>query len=272
MNDPLKPTHSYSYLLVGWSADAGKLGESITDYLIKNLNGQFFYEIDPEEYFPLGGVAIEDDLVQFPESRFYICPDHNLAIFKSTPPSFEAYKFIERVLDIAENNFKVREIYTISSLISLSSHNVSRQLIGVFNTSEIKNDFVSYDIDIDSNYETPPGQKPSLNSLLLWTARRRQLRAIDILVTVPFYLMSLDDPQSQRTLMEFLNQRFNWDINLSVLEQAAYWQNNRINDARKIYPEIDSCLTRLENNLRLSEDENMKLVKLIEEFLKERAV
>jgi len=171
MRDPLKfkakPEFEFSSMVVGWGSDAGKLGEGVTDYLIKKLDGRLVYEIDPTEYFSLGGVTIEDDMVQFPESQFYACPGYNMVIFKSTPPSFELYKFFKQLLDIAEQRFKVREIYSIGGIVSLYTHSMPRQLLGTFSSTEVKEELNYIDIDSDLNYESPMGQKPTLNTYLL---------------------------------------------------------------------------------------------------------
>jgi len=60
-----KPT-----LVIGWESDTARLGERVTDYLINNLDTQPFCEIDPVEFFPLGGVVIENDIVHFHKAHF----------------------------------------------------------------------------------------------------------------------------------------------------------------------------------------------------------
>lgn len=273
MRDPLKyngqTALKNSSLLVGWTGDAGKLGESVVDFIIKKLEGHVFFEIDPEEYFPLGGVTIEDDLVQFPESKFYVCPSYNLVVFKSAPPTFEVYKFFNHVLDIAQRLCKTTEIYALGGMVTTSLHTIPRHLLGVFSTDDVKESLSSYDIDGDSDYETPPGQKPTLNSFLLWAAKRRNLPAAGLWILVPFYFMSLDDPKAQKKILEFLNARFGLEINLDEFDQAILKQNRKINEARDLFPELDNYFQRLESSLTLSEDDNLKLVKQIEEYLKE---
>lgn len=263
-----KPEFAYSSLVVGWSGDAGNLGDAVANYLINNLSGRAFYEIDPADYFQLGGVTIENDMVQFPESKFYACPQHNLVIFKSTPPSYEYYQFFNHVLDIAEHRCNVKHIYTIGSMVSLNPHTVPRQILGTFSTVEAKIDLTSYDIDSSISYETTPGQKPALNSFFLWSSRKRNLVGVDLWVPVPFYLMSLPDPKSQKIILEFFDRRFQIGFDLREFDEEIIKQNRMINEVRNIYPDIDDCLERLENNITLSEDENMKLIKMIEEYIK----
>ena len=117
MNDFLKfswqPKLQNPALIVGWNIDAAKLGATVADYLIRKLGCQSFGEIEPVEFFSLGGVAIEDNLVQFPESKFYACPERDLVVFKSDPPSYGWYKFLNLILDAAEQYCHIREIYTI---------------------------------------------------------------------------------------------------------------------------------------------------------------
>jgi len=273
MRNPLsrwKNDLEYTSLVVGWSEDAGKLGDAVTNYLVEKLSGYLYYEIDPMEFFPLGGVTIEDDLVQFPESKFYICPDYRLIIFKSTTPSFEFHKFITRVLDIAEYQCKTREVYSIGSMISMSSHTKPRQLLGAFSSPEVKRDLDSYDIECNVNFETAPGQKPPLSSWLLWAAQKRNLIGAYLWIPVPFYLMSLPDPKSHKKMLEFFKQRFKLDININDFDESIKVQNEQINEARDLYPDVDDSLKRLENSLTLSEEDNVKLAKQIEEYLKAR--
>ncbi len=272
MKEPLKLYRqlelNHSTMVVGWGSDMGRLGEAVTSCLINKLNGQLFYEIEPSDYFPLGSVTIEDDLVQFPESKFYLCSKNNLVIFISAQPTFELYKFLYQILDVAQNYCNVSEIYSIEGMPSLNTHTVPRQIFGSFNSTEVKEKLVSYDVYRDLDYETPPGQKPTLNSYLLWATRKRNLAGIDLSIPIPFYFVNLDDFKAQKKILEFFNQRFKIGIDLSDFDQAIIRQNTRLNEVLYNYPELNDYMARLESNLRLSEEENLKMVKIIEDYLK----
>jgi len=274
MEDPLKfywqPELQSPSLVVGWSEDASRLGSRVTDYLIKKLGGQSFCEIEPVEFFTLGGVIIEDNLVQFPESKFYACPKNDLVVFKSAQPRYEWYKFLDLVLDIAEHYCHVKELYTIGGMVSLSAHTAPRQLQGTFNSPELKEALSSYDLDRGMNYETPPGQRPTLNSFLLWVAKRRNIPAVSLWVPIPFYLVGVDDSQAQRRVLEFLNQRFDLGIDFSDLDEEIRQQNQIMAEVRNCFPDIDESIGRLESNLRLSAKESQRLVEEIEKFLREK--
>jgi len=257
-------------LVIGWSEDTGNLGTRVTDYLNRKLGGQSFCEIEPVEFFTLGGAAIEDDLVQFPESNFYACLKNDLVVFKSPPPRYEWYKFLNLILDIAEHYYHVKEIHIISGMVSLGTHTAPQELRSTFNSPELKKDLSHYNLDGELNYETPPGQRPTLNSFLLWVAKRRNIPGVTIRVPIPFYLVAVDDPKSQRRVLELFNQRFDLGIDFSDLDEEIRRQNQIIAETRNSFPDIDESIRRLETNLRLSAEENQKLAQEIERFLREK--
>ena len=257
-------------LVVGWSADAGKLGAKVTDYLNRKLGGQSFYEIEPLEFSPLSGVTIEDDLIQFPEAKFYSCPKNDLMIFRSDPPSYEWYKFLSLILDIAEHYRHVKELYAIGGMVSLAAHTAPRELMGTFNSLELKEALSDYNLTRGLDYETPPGQRPTLNSFLLWVAKGRNIPGVNLWVPIPFYLVTTDDPKAQKMVLEFFNRRFDLQIDFNDLDEEIARRNEKIAQIRTRSPEIDEYIARLERNLRLSEDENERLVKEIEKFLREK--
>ncbi len=114
------------------------------------------------DLFSIGGVSIEDDIAQFPESKFYCCQEKNLVIFKSNPTRSEWYKFLNLVLDVAEHFCHAKELYTIGGMVSLGAHTAPRELLAIANSSEMKKVLSQYNLASDMDYETPPGQRPTL--------------------------------------------------------------------------------------------------------------
>lgn len=264
-----QPELEHPSLVIGWSVDASTLGTKVTDYLIRKLGGQSFCEIEPAEFFTLGGVTIRDDLVQFPESIFYACPEYDLVIMKSTPPGSEWYKFLNLILDIVQHHGQVKELYAIGGMVSPSAHTTPRQLTAIFNSAEMKQDLSHYNLSSGLNFETPPGQRPTLNSFLLWVAKRRDIPGVSLMVPIPFYLVAVDDPKAQKRVLELINQRLNLRIDFSDLDEEIKSHDKKIAQVRTSSPDIDSSIRRLESNLRLSGEESQQLVKEIEQFLKE---
>jgi len=256
-------------LVLGWSEDAGDLGRKVTDYLNLKLKGQEFAEIEPGDFFPMGGVAIRDDIARFPESKFYACPDHGLVVLQTDSPLAEWHKFLNSVLDVAEHHCHVTELYVIGAMISFGAHTTPRQLLAVVNAAEMKEILSQYDLSRDMDYQTQPGERPTLNSFLLWLARERNIPGVSVWVPIPFYLAAIEDAQAHKKVLSFLNERLGLKIDFCDLDQEIRKQNEQLAQARSHFPQIDDYISRLESNLMLSKEENGELVKKIEDFLKE---
>ncbi len=258
-----------SCMVVGWNEDAANLGRKVTDYLKLKLNGQEFAEIDPEEFFPMGGVAIKDNIARFPQSKFYVCPEQELMIFQSDSPSAEWYKFLTSILEVAEHHYRnLRELYVVGAMISFSAHTAPRELLAVSNLPEMKENLNQYNLNTDMDYQTAPGERPTLNSFLLWIAKEKNVPAASLWLPVPFYLAAVEDAQAQKKVLSFLDERLDLKIDFADLDQEIREQNEKLAAARSQFPQIDEYINRLESNLMLSEEENAELVKYIEDFLK----
>jgi proteasome assembly chaperone (PAC2) family protein len=191
-----EPGLDKSSLVVGWSGDAGGLGRKVTDYLNLKLKGQEFAEVEPEDFFPMGGVAVEDNIARFRESKFHVCPEHELVIFQTDSPLAEWYKSLNSVLDMAEHHCRVRELYVLGAMTSASAHTTPCQLLAVANSAEMKEVLSQYDLNKDMDYQTQPSERPTLNSYLLWLAKERNILGVSVWVPVPFYLATVEDAQA----------------------------------------------------------------------------
>jgi predicted ATP-grasp superfamily ATP-dependent carboligase len=263
-----KPELQGSSLLMGWNEDAGNLGTGVLNYLIRRLGAEEFGEIEPVDFFPLGGVAVEDDAAQFPESKFFYCSNRNLVLLRSNAPRSEWHKFLNLVLDVAEFYCYVTEVYTIGGMVSLSAHTTPRELFAISNSPRMKRVLNQYDLSREMDYETPLGQRPTLSSFLLWVAQKRSIPAASLWVPIPFYLLPTEDPAACRKVIEFFDKRFGLGIELSDLDEAVKRQNEKIARVRFNFPEVDAYIRNLESNLSLSQEESEKLAREIQEYLK----
>ena len=57
-----QPELENTSLVVGWQEDAGKIGLKVIEYLSRHIKAKVFCELDPVNFFPLAGVAIENDI------------------------------------------------------------------------------------------------------------------------------------------------------------------------------------------------------------------
>ena len=262
-----KPT-----LIVGWESDTAQLGAKVTNYLIKNLDAQAFCEITPVEFFPLGGVAITNDIVQFPQSTFYASREHDLIIFQSAIPRNEWYRFLNLIIDVAQEYCRVKEMYAIGGMITLAAHTMPRESWATFSSPRFKKTLSPYHLSRKMDFETPPVSRPTLNSYLLWIAKTRNLTAANLWVPVPFYLMSNDDPDSDKKALEFLDDRLNLSLDYTDIDASIKQQNEKLGRLRRSSPEIDEYLRKLESNQRLSEEDHENLIKAVDDCLRNTRV
>jgi predicted ATP-grasp superfamily ATP-dependent carboligase len=257
-----------SSLIVGWREDVANLGTKVIDYLNVKLDTKEFGEIEPVDFFPLSGVSVENDIAQFPESKFYSSPEKNLVIFKSNAPRAEWHKFLNSVLDVAEHYCHVKELYAIGGMVSLSAHTAPREVLPVSNLPAMKKELGQYDLAGGMDYETSPGQRPTLSSFLLWVAKNRGIPAASLWVPVPFYLLATEDAGACRKVVDFFNKKLNLGIDLRDLDEVVARQNEKLAQIRFSFPEVDSYIRNLESNIALSQEDSEKLAKEIEEYLR----
>lgn len=263
-----KPVFPQSSLVLGWRQDLGNLGREVTDYLNRKLGGEEFAEIDPEDFFTLDGVAIEGNVARFPESRFYACQEHELVVLQSDSPGAEWYRFLELVLEMAVHHCRIRELYVLGAMISFSAHTTPRQLLAVVNSAQMKEVLSQYDLAGDMDYQTQPGERPTLNSFLLWIAKKKNIPGVSLWVPIPFYLAATEDAQARKKVLSFLDERLNLRIDFSDLDREIVRQNEQLAQARSRIPQVNEYINRLESNLMLSEEENGELITRIEGFLR----
>jgi proteasome assembly chaperone (PAC2) family protein len=255
-------------MIVAWTEDGGSLGVRTVDYLIQSLGCREFGEILPEGFFPMGGVNVVDDVARFPECRFYVCESSNLVIFKSSIPRTGWHRFLTSLLDVAQQDCGVNEIYTLGAMISSAAHTVPRLLITIVNDKEIKASLEPYNVMADNDYETPPGQKPTLSSYLAWLAGQRGIPAVNLWVPVPYYLVPIDDPRSVKRLVYFFNSKFGLGVDFTALDAVIAEQNDRLARLFEKSPEIKNMVRRLEVGDGLDGEESEKLAREIAEALR----
>jgi predicted ATP-grasp superfamily ATP-dependent carboligase len=248
--------------LVSWKGDAAHLGDRVTEFLFKNLNFKAFCEIDPVEFFPLGGVIVEKDIVQFPQSKFYACPEHDLILFHSTIPEYEWAEFFDLILSVFQK-YNSKEMYALGTMIAPTAHTAPRNSWATSNTDQIRNNLIPFILPREMDFETPVGDYPTLNSCLLWTAKNRRFPAANIWVQIPFYLVETSDPQAYQNILNFLNNRLKLNLDLREIDNEVTQQNQKLRRMMQSSPEIRKYIRQLENNITLSPEEREKLNRAI---------
>lgn len=250
-------------LIVGWQEDAGNLAPKVIDFLSEKLKTRYFCEIKPAEFFPIEGIPVRDNIIQFPESKFYAAEEKDLVIFKSNSPSRNWYKFLNSVLDVAQYYCKIKELYTINGNPVPIAHTAQRRrVLTVANHPKFEKELKKYGF-LGMEFEG----NPALSSFLLWVAERRNIPGISLWEDIPFYLVPFDDPRGQKRIIEFFNRKFNLGVDFYDLEERIKEQDKRIEQLRKEDSEINRSLGLLEMGISLSWEEQFKLVKRVTELL-----
>jgi len=208
-------------------------------------------------------------VARFPQCDFYACPEKNLVLFKGSSPGADWYRYFNAMLDVAQLHCGTTEVYIMGAMVSIGTHTAPREIMAVATSPEVKEMLGQYGLASDTSYESPPGQRPTLSSFLLWVAQKRNIHGIGLWLPVPFYLLSVEDPQSWKRVIEFFDARFNLQLGFTELEGEIAKQKEQIAQLALRLPDIDQCLWKLERNLSLTEEENRKLIEAIEEVLRE---
>ncbi len=260
----------HSTLIVCWNQDVGYIGQGISEYINAELHAYHLGQIEPDGFYAMDSVAVDNNLAQFPENRFTYYPQGNLVIFTGTHPDRQWYDFLSTILDVAQKHCAASQIYTTGGMISVTGHITPRELITVANSAEMSYDLAQYDpvTRAIEYYETPPGRRPTTNAYLLWMTQRRNLDAGCLWIPVPFYLAPGDDPQAVRRILDFLALKINLKIDFGRINDEISEQNEKIARLREKDMEIDNAISALESNLSISGNESQKLINAIQETLK----
>lgn len=262
-----RPETEKPALVVAWAEDAGGLGARTADYLIRGLGCREFGEILPEGFFPMAGVSVVDDVAQFPESKFYVSGERDLVVFRSNIPRTGWQGFLNALLDVAEHDCHVNEIFTVGAMISPAAHTAPRMLISIVNHRDLKDVLEPFNVMTSSDYETPPGQKPTLSSYLIWLARERGIAGINLWVPLPFYLAQAEDPRAVKRLVYFFNSKFDLGMDFTGLDEQVAQQNAGLRELFARSPEIEAMVRRLETGEGLDGEESEKLAREVGEAL-----
>jgi proteasome assembly chaperone (PAC2) family protein len=265
-----EPSESTAYtilknpsVIIGWNSDSGKVSQQVISSLIDQLSGTRSAAIEPEGFFFLDGVRVEENCIQFPESIFYSCQKKDLLFFLSDQPDNNHYRFLNTFFDVAEQQGTIHELYTINGMVSQKAHTAPRRIFAVFNSPELQDMLISYNID-GLTWEGTP----SISSFLLWIAWKRNIPGLSLWIEVPFYLSAVTDFLAIKIILSFFNQRFNLNLALSDIDKKIEDQNDTLELSRNENPEIDKYLGLLESGLGLKEEVKIKLTQDIYAYLK----
>jgi predicted ATP-grasp superfamily ATP-dependent carboligase len=188
-------------------------------------------------------------------------------ICKSNIPRAEWHRFLNVLLDAAQE-CGVKEIYTLGAMVAASAHTMPRTLISIMNSGATREELEPFNVISDTDYETPPGQKPTMSSYLLWLARQRGITAVNLWVPVPYYLLPVDDPRACKRIVYFFNSKLDLGIDFTMLDAEIAEQDRKITGLFEKSPDIEALVRKLEVGEGLDSAESEKLAREVLEHLK----
>lgn len=261
-----KPRLEKPSLIIGWTKDTGAVGQGVADALVDVPGARSFGHIQPVGYFPVGGVSVEDDVAQFPESRLF-CNEHsNTVILRSEEPQSHKYEFLNAVLDLAEHYNGVEALYTVNGIAAMISHTATRRVFLVSNDPVIQRELRRF-VPAGLSWQGPP----HTSTYLLWLAKDRRLPGVGLWVEVPFYLANSEDFQAIKTGVSLLARIFGWDYDYDELDRRIAEQDETLAQLREEDPEIDTKIRILEQGETLGKEEQRDLVEAVQGALKEQS-
>jgi predicted ATP-grasp superfamily ATP-dependent carboligase len=253
-------------LIVGWTKDIGAVSRGVVDSLADAPGSSSFGQIRPVSFFPVGGVAVEDDVAEFPESRLFCNERNNLVVLQSDEPQSRKYDFLNAVLDLAEHYNGAEAIYTINGIASMIPHTATRRVFLVANDPVIQRELRRF-VPGALAWQGPP----HTSTYLLWLARQRHLPGVGLWVEVPFYLADSEDFQATKTVVALLSRIFGWEYNFDDLDLRIAAQDETLAQLRGEDPEIDTRIRILEQGETLEREEQRDLVEAVQGALREHS-
>ncbi len=225
-----RPRLKEPYLIAAWPG-MGNVALKTVRYLQEKLNAQELGEIEPAEFFQLGGIFIKDATIEpseLPRSRFYYWKDKNLKndflIFtgEAQPIAGKEYEFGSRVLEVAEG-FKVKMIYTFAAMPTSMDYKKRPEVWAAATSRDLVEDLKGYNLRILNE-----GTISGMNGLLLAFAKERGIDGICLLGEIPYYTIQIENPRSSQAVLERLTEMLGIHIDLTELERLAEFNEGEI--------------------------------------------
>lgn len=208
-------------LVAAWPG-VGNVALIAVTYLKDKLKARVLGELDPLGFFDLGGVFIKDNLIEmpeFPQSTFYYWNSRGkgkdtIIFLSEAQPSFGAYEYVGRVLDVAES-FGVSRVYTLAAAIT-EHHPDEPRVLGAATSPELLDELKRHNV-------VPAGDfyVAGLNGLLLGAAKERAMEGICLLGETVKYAAKLANPRSSQAVLEVLTKLLQVNIDMAELKEFA---------------------------------------------------
>lgn len=216
-----QPQLNQPVLLAAWPG-IGQVALYAATYLRKQLGASEFAQVDAEPYFDLGGVFVEDDIIQpprFPENSFFAWhhPDggQDLIIFTGeAQPSAQGYRLANLVLDVA-TGLGTQSVFTLAAALMSELPDVPRVWAAVSDPGQRQN-MERYGVALKGDFYIA-----GMNGLLPAAAQERGLEATCLLGETPRFAPHVENPAAALAVLEILVPLLGLPVDLTDLKEEA---------------------------------------------------
>ncbi|MBE0481005.1 MAG: PAC2 family protein [Dehalococcoidia bacterium] len=208
-------------LVAAWPG-VGNVALIAATYLKDRLEAEELAELDPTDFFDVGGVFIKDNLIdipRFPEGKFYYRQGkgkgEDIIIFLAEgQPASGSYKYVNQVLDLARR-FRVKRVYTIAA--ALTEHYPDKpRVLGAASSPELLEELSRHDVTMAGDFYIA-----GLNGLLLGVAADRGFESICLLGETVKYAAKVANPRASEKVLRVLLSMLDLEIDMTELEEYA---------------------------------------------------
>jgi len=278
----IEPKLSNPLMIAAWPGMGG-VAIVAAKYLTERLDAQELGSIEPDEFFDLGGVLIENSLVKeigIPEGKFYFYESgegNDLIVFMSeAQPHIKGYGLANLVLDVAQK-FEVRRLYTFAAAPTHIYHTNKPKVLAAATSPKLVQELDKYDVTL-----LREGSISGLNGLLLGVAKKRNIEGICLLGEIPIYTTQIANPRSSKAVLEVLTQMTGLEVDMNEIdswteetdreieEKMAHLRESFSEEAKELIDYFERLAEQTGAEEMQPDYSTDELVKEIERFLREK--
>lgn len=216
-----RPELHQPLLLAAWPG-IGQVALLAVTYLKERLGADEFAQMDAVPYFDLGGVFVEQDIIQpprFPRNSLFAWhhpgggPD--LVIFTAeAQPSANGYQFAHRVLDVV-TGLGVQSVFTMAAALVNELPDSPRVWAAVSHPGR-RQELQRYGVELKGDFYIA-----GMNGLLLAVAQERGLEATCLLGETPRFAPHVENPTASLAVLEVLVSLLGLPVDFTDLRAQA---------------------------------------------------
>jgi hypothetical protein len=216
-----RPQLNQPVLVAAWPG-IGRVALRAAGYLKEQLGATEFARIDSMPFFDLGGVLVEEDIIQppsFPQNVFsaWQHPDGGQDIILFTAeaqPSNSSYRFAHMVLDVA-SEMGAQSVFTMAAALLDELPETPRVWAAVSHPGR-RHDIEKYGVALKGDFYIA-----GMNGLLLAVAQERSLEASCLLGETPRFASEVENPTAALAVLEVLAPLLGLPVDLTDLRKEA---------------------------------------------------